>query len=346
MKHHINDVKLSPLLFKDLFLGFAIGDAFGAGVEFQDRNWIKANVDFTEFINVRHLIDGGGKNDLFTKNYHAWDYTDDTEMTVGMIKALLSGETFTVNLLVKYWTEEYQKGVREKGFGRNGHGSMSWFFEGQQSIESIRSFQQNREYPGNAPPMRAVPLGFVPTDSINQYAIINADATHPHPKARAASILVARATEFILVKNGNAALVIPYCLKHIDGIDEETTALLLKTDQLPAPAYLTEENYTILCGPQPIESPRFLPGIYGLPSDAMLTGGAILYVLKYSKSAFEGLKNAVYLGGDVDTIASVCCGILSGLYGMQSLPQFMLDQVEGRVYLAEIAAAFQKYSTV
>lgn len=327
----------------DLILGFAIGDAFGAGIEFQDRNWIKANVDFTKFVNARHLIKHEGENNLFTKNYIPWNYSDDTEMTIGLIKALVSKEEFTTDLLVKYWTREYQKGIQENGFGRNGHGSMSWFFEGKQSIEEIRNFQRTRDFPGNAPPMRAMPLGFLPAALINDYAIINADATHPHPKARAASIVVARAAEFLLVKKGDVGELISYCTEHVKGIDKDTTILLQSIDLLPPPSELSDSHYEILCGPQPIVAPRFLPGINGLPSDAMLTGGAILYVLKHSKNAFEGLKNAVYLGGDVDTIASVCCGILSGLYGIESLPEFMIENVEGKKYLMEIAGEFEPH---
>jgi ADP-ribosylglycohydrolase len=44
------------MFIKDMLLGTAIGDAFGAGVEFQDRHWIRANVDFTTFVNVRSTI--------------------------------------------------------------------------------------------------------------------------------------------------------------------------------------------------------------------------------------------------------------------------------------------------
>lgn len=41
---------------EDFLIGTAIGDAFGAGVKFQDRNWIRENVDFTTFINARNKI--------------------------------------------------------------------------------------------------------------------------------------------------------------------------------------------------------------------------------------------------------------------------------------------------
>ena len=41
---------------ENFLIAFAIGDAFGAGVEFQDRNWIRENVDFTQPTNARNQI--------------------------------------------------------------------------------------------------------------------------------------------------------------------------------------------------------------------------------------------------------------------------------------------------
>ncbi|MFW2376664.1 MAG: ADP-ribosylglycohydrolase family protein, partial [Cellulophaga baltica] len=80
-------------MIKEILLGIAIGDAFGAGVEFQDRDWIRQHVDFSKFVNARDQIKvAPEKKEVFTKNYTAWEYTDDTEMTIGLINALNSGE--------------------------------------------------------------------------------------------------------------------------------------------------------------------------------------------------------------------------------------------------------------
>jgi len=206
---------------KNLPLATAIGDAFGAGVEFQDRDWIRQNVDFSKFVNARHTIQvSEEKQELFTKNYHAWDYTDDTEMTIGTMKALLSNEPFTEELLVQKWREEYEKGIHEKGYGRNGHGSMSWFYSGEMTIDQVRDFQRHRPNPGNAPAMHAVPLGLIPDHLINEYAAINAKATHPNINAIISSQCIARAAEFILVKNGKQSEVIDYCKKTVTPNEE------------------------------------------------------------------------------------------------------------------------------
>ncbi|MDJ1492362.1 ADP-ribosylglycohydrolase family protein [Cytophagaceae bacterium DM2B3-1] len=335
---------MKPINFQDILLGVAIGDAFGAGIEFMDRDWIRNNVDFTRFVNARFRIPApANEPDIFTRNYTAWDYTDDTEMTLGVIHALLSHKEFTQDLLITYWTNEYLKGVKQKGYGRNGHGSMRWVYSGEKTIREVRDFQRNTNYPGNAPVMRAIPFGLVPENKIDSYAIINANTTHPHPKARVASILIARATYYLLVKQGNPAELIFYCQEHVKGLDTETDVLLQNINNLPGPEQLLEEQYQILCGPQPIQPPRFLPGIKGVPSDAMLTVGCILYILKHINDTFAGLRFAINLGGDVDSVASVCTGILAGRYGLSSLPEFMIANVEGKIMIESLAGEWEAY---
>lgn len=326
---------------KDLLFGIAIGDAFGAGVEFQDRNWIKENVNFTQFVNVRDKIQvSGDLKDIFTKDYHEWDYTDDTEMTIGVIKALISNNTFNENLLIDKWKEEYYQGIKKKGYGRNGHGSISWYYTGKKSIEEIREFQRNRNNPGNAPAMRAVPLGLVNSALINRYGEINANATHPNINAVIASQCIARATEFLLIKRGNKQNLFSYCSENV-ALNKEYDLYLKTVNNLEFYGNLKENDYSILCGKQPIEEPYFLPKINGVPSDAKFTTGSILYILKNAETPFEALKMAVNLGGDVDTIASVVTGILSGLTGLDDIPEYMKDNVEGVDYLIEIADKFE-----
>jgi len=326
--------------FKDLFLGVAIGDAYGAGLEFQDRNWIRKNIDFSKFVNKRMDINSD-KIDLFTQDYKPWDYTDDAEMTVAVAKAMMSGKPFTEALLIHCFSEEYNLTFSKRGYKRNGHGAMRWYFSGEKTIEEIKSFQKDKKYPGNAPPMRAIPLAFAPESRMDEWAAINADCTHPHPLAVASSILVARAAQGFLLKGIPAEQIIPYCLQFIE--EPETIDLLKKADQLPAPGNLQEEDYEVLCGPQPIRQDQFLPGICGLPSNAMQTAVCVLYILKYAQTPFEALQYSVNIGGDVDSLASICTGILCGKYGMGDIPQYMMEAVEGKAYMQEIGREFEKW---
>ena len=95
---------------------------------------------------------------------------------------------------------------------------------------------------------------------------MNADSTHPHPKARASSLLVARAAEYVIIHR-KPLLDIISSLKHeIKDIDEETFRYLEAVDQLP-PHNIGRADYTfndpsnvpsdthieLLCGPQPVK---------------------------------------------------------------------------------------------
>jgi ADP-ribosylglycohydrolase len=329
----------------DFLLGFAIGDAFGAGVEFQDRRWIRENVDFMRFVNARHRINvPEEKKKAFTENYRPWDYTDDTEMTIGLIRALVSDEPFTEDLLVKYWHTEYEKGRLEKGFGRSGHGSMAWYYSGQMPISAIRDFQKNRLNPGNAPAMRAAPLGFLPDALINEFAAINALATHPNEQAIISSQCVARAAEFMMVKKGKPSQLISYCLDHIP-MNADYKKSLYEADHLPGYDQLMPADFEVLCGPQPIQEPYFLPGIHGLPSDSKYTAISVLYILKHSQNGFDALKKSVYLGGDTDSVASLTTGIVGGRTGIAEIPEYMQKALENVDYINTVSLIFDKWLT-
>lgn len=324
--------------FNEILIGIAIGDAFGAGVEFQDRDWIHKNVDFTKFINARDQIKvAPEKLKNFTQNYHSWQYTDDTEMTIGVIKALCADTPFNEALLVQKWTEEYQKGIDEKGYGRNGHGSMAWYYSGDKTIKEVKSFQRFRPNPGNAPAMRSVPLGFIKPDLINEFATINSNATHPNINAILASQCIARATEFLIIKKGNKEDLFKYCFEKV-LLNDEYTHYLKEVDHLTSYENLSEKDYSILCGNQPIQEPYFLSGIKGVPSDSKYTTGCVLYILKNSVDAFDALKKSVKIGGDVDSLASITTGIMAGIHGLKSIPNFMIQEVEGKEYLKTIAS--------
>ncbi len=331
------------MVTKDIVIGLAIGDAFGAGVEFQDRNWIRKNVDFTMFINARNRIKvNSNKIKVFTENYNSWNYTDDTEMTIGVIKALISNDLFSEKLLIKKWKEEYEKGIKEKGFGRNGHGSMSWYYSGEKTIEEVRDFQRNRSNPGNAPAMRSVPLGLITENKINPYAEINAIATHPNINAIISSQCISRATEFMIIHKGNSKEILQYCMNTVT-LNDEYKVYLKEVDQLGKYQDLTNEDFIRLCGPQPIQEPYFLSGIYGMPSDSKYTTGCVLYILKESIDAMDALQKSIFLGGDVDSVASITTGIMSGRTGLKSLPEFMIKSVEGFSYLTELAEKFNSH---
>lgn len=311
-------------------LGIAIGDAFGVGIEMRDRDWIEQNVDFSKYISVRR-----GK---YAEGYRLGDYSDDTSDSIAVIHALMNASLgvapFNEENLLEQIRLQYELSKLERnGVPRAGFGSLQDYLEGIKSIDEVRYAQSQRTYPGNAPPMRAIPIGFIPEEQINTYATINADVTHPHPKARAASIIVARAARFLIVEKGAHADLIAYCQSYIKGIDGETWDYLGQVDLL-GPT-LSEEEYIRLVGPQPIYG--FSPPRTGLGVDAMRTAGTMLYICKHSKTAFEALKRAICIGGDVDSLAALVTGLMGGRYGLEDMPAFLFEGLEGREAIRDLA---------
>ena len=126
-------------------------------------------------------------------------------------------------------------------------------------------------------------------------------------------------------------------------MDSAFEAYLKAVDRLPAYEHLQDDDFALLCGPQPIKAPYFLPGINGLPSDAKYTTGAVLYVLMHSEDAFDALKKAVFLGGDVDSVAAITTGIMAARNSLGNIPDFMINKVEGREYLNQLGDDFELF---
>ena len=269
--------------------GVAIGDAFGVGIEFKSRPWIRENIHFDKFVNVWK----GGKNNILPGTY-----SDDTEHTIGVVEALLSDEKFSTDLLLAKFKHEYEADKVRKGYPRDGHGSIEDWYTGKKTIEEVRQSQASREDPGNAPVMRAVPLAFIAQQNVLKYATINADSTHPNPAGRKASLLTVLTAWHFLRQNGTVDDLISFLHSHIK--DEAIKEALEKVDLLPAPDELTEEDYLFLHGEQPLPYIKWDTNIYGLPCAAMKPALNAVYVLKHSTTAFEALKNSINMGGDVD----------------------------------------------
>ncbi len=314
--------------------GVAIGDAFGVGIEFKSRPWIKENVHFDTYVNEWK----GGKNKILPGTY-----SDDTEHTIAVVEALLAEEKFSAELLLRKFKQEYETDKQAKGYPREGHGSIEDWYTGKKKIDEIRKAQAERDDPGNAPVMRALPFAFIRRHDVHRYAEINANATHPNDMGRRASLLTVLVAWHFLRDNSAANELIPFLKCYLE--DSNTRESLEKIDALPAPKKLTEEDYLVLHGTQPIPYVKWDPNVYGLPCAAMKTALNIVYVLKHSSSAFEALQNSINMGGDVDSLAAVSTGIAAGKYGLDSLPQFLLEKTEGLARMEILGAKlYEKFS--
>lgn len=353
-----------------LLIGNAIGDAFGLGIEMEDAYWIREHVAFPPTAWPQR------------PRRPPWRvapgmYSDDCEMTVGLMKGLTrDGLAITSAGMLAAWKEEWDlSAVRpppaDAGVPcpdgltrRGGHGSITDYWMGKRSLQDVQQKQAAKVDPGNAPPMRSLPLAFIADASVRaRLCRVSADATHPHPKARAASLLVAAAARWMVVRQGDRQRVVEIALAELRDSDlreSETETLLEAVERLPdwhsyGPRFQSMPTavHNLLCGPQPIRTKALYPGDIdtnrcGLDSDAMRTAAVMLYVLKWHQGPLDALAASVDIGGDVDSTAALVLGIVGGSSGLQigepgGVPAFMVEEVEGVEYLLARAREFEAW---
>jgi len=349
-----------------LLIGDAIGDAFGAIIEMQDAYWIR------EFVTFDQWPKNPMRRSEWNTNSACGMYTDDCEMTVGLINGLLThGLQISAADMLESWQAEWDLAKRRPrpappGAERHGHGSIKGYFRGFRDIDEVRRLQSGKEDPGNAPPMRALPLAFIENNSLREkLSVMNANSTHPHARARAASFLVAEGARWLIVERGDPKQVIRSALSRLQNSsvrDRATEVHLQKVDELEDYhdwggrfRKMPAQRHELLCGPQPCPPADGIGAgedgsskMHGLWSDAMRTAAVVLYLLKHHRGPLDILRASVDIGGDVDSIAALCLGVVGGSVGLDfgephGLPWFLLEEVEGVEYLHARGKKFEEW---
>ena len=73
----------------------------------------------------------------------------------------------------------------------------------------------------------------------------------------------------------------------------------------------------------------------------------MLYLIKHHESGatLQTLLRALYVGGDVDSLAALCLGLVGAREGLRfgearGLPMFLIEELEAVEYLVETAEEF------
>jgi len=80
----------------------------------------------------------------------------------------------------------------------------------------------------------------------------------------------------------------------------------------------------------------------------MRTVGVVLYLLRWHRGPLDVLKASIDMGGDVDSVAALCLGILGASCGLRfgeegGLSWSLLEELEGVEYLVAAAKAFSEW---
>jgi ADP-ribosyl-[dinitrogen reductase] hydrolase len=168
-----------------VLLELAIGDAYGAGFEYADSALIRKHNDLSRY--VRHP----------RHNIHRGAYTDDTQMTLAIAEAIVSGEPWTPSMLAQRFVEAFQRNPRE-GYAGGFYRFLQQVRDGEQFLQEIRP---DSDKSGAA--MRAAPIGIYPTPAqVIERCTIQAALTHNTRDGIDAAVAAALMTHYFLYNLG------------------------------------------------------------------------------------------------------------------------------------------------
>jgi ADP-ribosyl-[dinitrogen reductase] hydrolase len=144
-----------------MMLELAIGDAYGAGLEYTDRT----NIERLNDLSAYHLHPkwhiGNGK------------YTDDTQMSIAIAELLIAGKEWSRINLANKFVEVFKRDPR-RGYAGGFYKFLKEVKTGKEFLEKIHP---DSDKSGAA--MRSSPIGIIPsTRQVIEYATIQAKITH------------------------------------------------------------------------------------------------------------------------------------------------------------------------
>jgi ADP-ribosylglycohydrolase len=160
-----------------MLIELAIGDAYGAGFEYAAEHIVRAHNNLAAYIpHPRHPLTPGC-------------YTDDTQMTIAIAEAMLSGRDWTADLLASSFVAAFRRDPRQ-GYSRRTYAALSAAEHGADFLARLDPISDT-----SGAAMRAAPLGLYPTVAeVLWRCAFQAALTHNTPNgiraAQAASLMV------------------------------------------------------------------------------------------------------------------------------------------------------------
>ncbi|MBS7256216.1 ADP-ribosylglycohydrolase family protein [Flavobacterium branchiicola] len=176
-----------------MILEAAIGDAYGAGFEFQELDYIIKNNDLTQY----------HRHGMYTEIYKR--YTDDTQMAIAISELLLEEENWNEVKVADKFVEVFHRDKR-RGYSDRVYNALDASKNGADFLKNI----DNRSN-GNGSAMRAYSIGLL--KDINQildFCEIQAKTSHDTIEGISCAKRIALAVHFYKYKVGDKGSLIDF----------------------------------------------------------------------------------------------------------------------------------------
>ena len=316
-------------------IGLAIGDAIGHPTEFVSS--VRA---------IREKWGELGVTDMMPSGRHpAGTFTDDTQMTICVARALIRAGHASLDTLMKLLGEEFVAWSRSRDNNRAPGGTC---MQGCRAISKGALWRDAgvEKSKGCGAAMRAAPIGLYFSHDIDQLVRIAAaqsSLTHRHPTGIASSVAAAAPVAFVLRE------------KTLDGMLAFTRACVEKLDakllvEVGCSEALAEEigNREMLAALDATEAAldketddvcSLLGGAW-IGEEAVAT--ALWCVLKTKGDYRAAVLRGANSSGDSDSIACIAGSIAGALVGLAGIPPDWVTRVEKSAELDGLATALHR----
>jgi ADP-ribosyl-[dinitrogen reductase] hydrolase len=183
-----------------MLVELAIGDAYGAGFEYVNRQLITQFNDLSRYVkHPRHSTKAG-------------QYTDDTQMTLAIAEAIVSGEDWTPINLARRFVDVFKRDPRE-GYAMNFYGFLRKVKDGDQFLAEIIPTSDK-----SGAAMRAVPIGIFPTiKEVIEKSTLQSAITHNTPDGIRAGVASSLMAHYFLYNLGAREQLGEFIETHVEG---------------------------------------------------------------------------------------------------------------------------------
>jgi poly(ADP-ribose) glycohydrolase ARH3 len=307
--------------FRGCLLGTAVGDVAGAVVEAESAEHIVgAYRSIDEILSTKSVPEFSGPD------WRVGRFTDDTQMTICVAEWLLAGEFDSPERLLGRFAAAYEPSRR---YGSGTEMILRLFAEHRPQWRELATAMFPHGSFGNGSATRAAPIGlayFNDVETAARVAIASSRPTHSHPLACQAAVLQCAAVATATGRGdiSPAAYVqalrarLPYFADLMQDVSRFSLALDAVEEGLRRRATCAEMSRTLGTG---VEAHEAVPM-------------ALYCFLRHPESYAEVIHQAVFIGGDTDTIASMAGAISGASLGKDAIPPEWIDAIREETYSA------------
>ena len=319
--------------FKGALIGSAIGDTLGSPFEGKLREEIFSQVnDFEDYL---------WKN---KKKFNT--YTDDTQLTLHLAEALIQGNGFSLNNVIREFILWIDDPPIKPGYG---------------CLTSIRKLKYGVTWKkaastsgGNGSIMRITPIGLFYCKNIElqkKMTELSSVITHSHPAATAGAIIIARAISYLIECHNKIQIntedffnEMISSISHLEtDIQEEFIDALKK---LKENLDLSLEPGLIKFSQIGVKSPYFIEQYLGKAFVHPFSMSTVICTLFIFLKNLDSFTKCIFLlstcGGDTDTVGAIGGGLAGAYFGFKKIPEELIKLVKKSKYIIDISERLYK----